>query len=246
MRYLVHTARPIFEDLIGTLVFYLIFVLTGSVIWAATIGLTIGVAQAVRHKLKREAVPGLLVIGIALTVSLGGLSLLTHSARFLLLKPSIIYCCIGATMLPRGWVKRYVPTIALDLLPTAIWDGVGWAWAWLMIGTAAANRAAAPPSGNVAPRSCHRLEAGAVRRAIWRLACSSRRRISRSFRRHSCRRLNAPSRKGSAALPTVPNWAIAAMAEIGGKRTFPVLGLRYVESWHFRRFPWCNYPPAVG
>lgn len=139
MRYLVHTARPLFEDLIGTLVFYLIFVLTGAVIWAAAIGLTVGVAQAVRHKLKHEAVPGLLVIGIALTISLGGVSLLTHSARFLLLKPSIIYCCIGATMLPRGWVKRYVPAIALDLLPTGIWDHVGWAWAWLMFGTAAAN-----------------------------------------------------------------------------------------------------------
>jgi intracellular septation protein len=148
MRYLVHTARPIFEDLISTLVFYLIFVLTGSVSLAAAVGLTIGVAQAVRHKLKQEAVPGLLVIGIALTVSLGGLSLLTHSARFLLLKPSIIYCCIGATMLPRGWVKRYVPAIALDLLPAATWDRVGWAWAWLMFGTAAVNVllvAALPP-----------------------------------------------------------------------------------------------------
>jgi intracellular septation protein len=148
MKYLVHTARPIFEDLIGTLAFYLLFVLTGSVGLAAAIGLAIGVAQAILHKLKREAVPGLLVIGIALTISLGGLSLLTHNARFLLLKPSIIYCCIGATMLPRGWVRRYVPAIALDLLPTATWDRVGWAWAWLMLGTAGANFllvAALPP-----------------------------------------------------------------------------------------------------
>lgn len=148
MRYLMPTARPIFEDLLGTLVFYLIFVLTGSVGLAAAIGLAIGVGQAVLHKLKHEDVPGLLVIGIALTISLGGLSLLTHSARFLLLKPSIIYCCIGATMLPRGWVTRYVPAIALDLLPANNWDRVGWAWAWLMFGTAAANvvfLAALPP-----------------------------------------------------------------------------------------------------
>jgi intracellular septation protein A len=148
MRYLIQTARPIFEDLIGTLAFYLLFVLTGSLTLAAAVGLAIGVAQAILHKLKHEAVPGLLVIGIALTVSLGALSLLTHSASFLLLKPSIIYCCIGATMLPRGWVKRYVPAIALDLLPAATWDRAGWAWAWLMFGTATANVllvAALPP-----------------------------------------------------------------------------------------------------
>lgn len=148
MRYLVRTARPIFEDLIGTLAFYLLFVLTGSVIFAATVGLAIGVTQAILHKLKHDTIPGLLVIGVALTVSLGALSLLTQSASFLLIKPSIIYCCIGATMLPRGWVKRYVPAIALDLLPTASWDRVGWAWALLMFGTAAANVllvAALPP-----------------------------------------------------------------------------------------------------
>lgn len=139
MRYLVQTARPVFEDLVATFTFYLLFVLTGSASLAATVGLLVGVLQAILHKLKREAVPGLLWIGIALTLSLGGLSLLTHSARFILLKPSIIYCCVGATMLPRGWVRRYVPAIALELLPAATWDRVGWAWAWLMFGTAAVN-----------------------------------------------------------------------------------------------------------
>lgn len=139
MRYLVQTARPIVEDLFGTAVFYVLFALTGSVGLAAAVGLAIGIAQVVRHKLRREAVPGLLLLGVALTIALGGFSLLTNSARFLLLKPSIVYCCIGATMLRRGWVRRYVPAIALELLPATTWDRVGWAWAWLMFGTAAAN-----------------------------------------------------------------------------------------------------------
>lgn len=139
MRYLIPTARPIFEDLVGTLAFYLLFLLTGSVALSAGVGLAIGLGQAVRHRLKGQPIPGLLTIGLALTVVLGGLSLLTHSARFILLKPSIVYCCIGLTMLPRGWVRRYVPDIALELLPPVTWDRVGWAWAWLMLGTAAAN-----------------------------------------------------------------------------------------------------------
>lgn len=139
MRYLVQTARPIFEDLVGTLAFYLLFILTKSLILAAMVGLAIGVAQVLGHKFRREPVPGLLLLGVMLTVTLGGLSLLTHNARILLLKPSIIYCCIGATMLPRGWVTRYVPDIARSLLPDATLDRVGWAWASLMFGTAAAN-----------------------------------------------------------------------------------------------------------
>jgi intracellular septation protein A len=139
VRYLIHTARPVFQDMLGTLAFYLLFVLTHSVLLAAAVGLAIGIGQAVLHKLKGQPVPGLLAIGIALTVSLGALSLLTHSAGFLLLKPSIIYSCLGLTMLSRGWVRRYVPEKALDLLPPKTWDRVGWAWAWLMFGTAAAN-----------------------------------------------------------------------------------------------------------
>lgn len=139
MRYLIHTARPIFEDMVGTLAFYLLFVLTGSIAVAAIVGLAIGIGQLAMHKIRGEAVPGLLVIGIMLTMTLGGLSLLTHDARIILLKPSIIYACLGFAMLPRGWVRRYVPVIALDLLPPITWDRVGWAWAWLMFGTAVAN-----------------------------------------------------------------------------------------------------------
>lgn len=139
MRYLVLTARPIFEDLVGTFAFYLLLVLTKSVTFAAAVGLAIGVAQMIRHKVIREPIPGLLLLGVMLTVTLGGLSLLMHNVSILLFKPSIIYCCIGAAMLPRGWVMRYVPDIAHDLLPDATWDRVGWAWAWLMFATAAVN-----------------------------------------------------------------------------------------------------------
>ena len=51
-------------------------------------------------------------------------------------------------MLPRGWVARYVPPIARELLPVATFDRVGWAWAALMFATAALNLAlvaALPP-----------------------------------------------------------------------------------------------------
>lgn len=139
MRYLLPTARPIAEDLAGTLAFYLLFLLTGSARLAAAVGLTVGIAQIGRHLYKREPVPVLLAIGVALTAVLGGLTLVTADARFLLVKPSIIYLAIGLPMLPRGWVHRYVPPLALELLPARTFDRVGWAWAALLLGSAVLN-----------------------------------------------------------------------------------------------------------
>lgn len=139
MRYLLPTARPIVEDLAGTFAFYGLFLLTGSARLGAAVGLAIGVAQIMRHVRRREPVPTLLAMGVALTALLGGLTLLTADPRFLFVKPSIIYLAIGLTMLPRGWVRRYVPPLALELLPARTFDWVGWGWALLLLGTAALN-----------------------------------------------------------------------------------------------------------
>lgn len=139
MRYLLPTAKPILEDMAGTLTFYLIFLLTGSARLAAAIGLAIGLSQIALHLYRRQPVPGLLAIGVALTAILGGLTLLTADPRFVLVKPSIIYLAIGLPMLPRGWVRRYVPPLALELLPARTFDRVGWAWAALLLGSAALN-----------------------------------------------------------------------------------------------------------
>lgn len=139
MRYLVSTAKPILEDLLGTAVFYAVLMATGSVIAAASAGLAVGFAQATRHRMKREQIPGLLLMGILLTITLGGLSIATDDPRIVMMKPTIVYCCIGATMLPRRWVLRYIPRIGLDMLPGATWERAGRAWTWLMFLIAVLN-----------------------------------------------------------------------------------------------------------
>ncbi|MEP9359132.1 septation protein IspZ [Sphingomonas sp. KR3-1] len=139
MRYFLASARPILEDLAGTLAFYFLYLATGSAQLAAAIGLAIGVLQVAVHVLRRQPVPVLLLMGVALTAALGTMTFFTHDARFMLLKPSIIYAAIGTTMLPRGWVTRYVPEIARELLPQSTFDRVGWGWAALTLGTALLN-----------------------------------------------------------------------------------------------------------
>jgi intracellular septation protein len=161
VRYLLASARPILEDLAGTLAFYLLYLVTGSAQLAAAIGLAIGILQIAAHALRRRPVPTLLLMGVALTAVLGTMTFFTRDARFMLLKPSIVYACIGVTMLARGWVTRYVPDIARELLPQSTFDRVGWGWAALILGTALLNLAL------VATLSPHRA---ALWFAIWAAA----------------------------------------------------------------------------
>lgn len=139
MRYFAATARPVVEDLAGTLAFYLLYVATGSAAVAAGTGLAIGLAQIGWHIRRGGPMPMLLLLGVALTVVLAAISLATDDPRVLLAKPSVAYAVVGAIMLPRGWVIRYVPAVARDLLPARTFDRVGWAWAALMFATAALN-----------------------------------------------------------------------------------------------------------
>src|SRR4029453_10553007 len=57
---------------------------------------------------------------------------------FVMLKPSMIYCIVGAYMLRPGWMTRYLPPIAVQTVPDLAWI-FGFVWAGLMFGSAALN-----------------------------------------------------------------------------------------------------------
>jgi intracellular septation protein len=62
---------------------------------------------------------------------LGSATLLTHDPRFVLAKPAIGHFAIGAIMLKRGWLLRYLPAIVTDTIPEYV-TVAGYAWAALM------------------------------------------------------------------------------------------------------------------
>ena len=68
---------------------------------------------------------------LALVIVLGGATLMTHDPRFVLAKPSIAHFAIGAIMLKRGWMLRYLPPIVADTIPKYV-TIAGYAWAALM------------------------------------------------------------------------------------------------------------------
>jgi len=62
---------------------------------------------------------------------LGSATLLTHDPSFVLAKPAIGHFAIGAIMLKRGWMLRYLPAIVTETIPEYV-TVAGYAWAALM------------------------------------------------------------------------------------------------------------------
>ena len=82
----------------------------------------------------------LLTGNVALSVVLGAgtVTLLTHDPRFVMIKPSVIYVVVGVVMLKRGWINRYLPPIAIELVPD-IAVIFGYVWSGLMFFSATLN-----------------------------------------------------------------------------------------------------------
>jgi intracellular septation protein A len=68
---------------------------------------------------------------LALVIVLGTATVLTQDPRFVLAKPAIAHFAIGAIMLKRGWMLRYLPQVVTETIPEYV-SIAGFAWAALM------------------------------------------------------------------------------------------------------------------
>jgi intracellular septation protein len=59
-----------------------------------------------------------------------------------MIKPSLIYVIVGLVMLKRGWLNRYLPPIAIEMVPDVAVI-FGYVWSSLMFFSAALNVAVA-------------------------------------------------------------------------------------------------------
>lgn len=142
MNYLLQSARLLVSDLASTIVFLVVLLATKNLILAVALGIGLGVAQIAWFKVRRKPIDAMQWLSIGLVVVSGTATLLTSDARFVMLKPSIVYCVVGAFMLRPGWMNRYLPPIAIELIPDVVW-AFGFAWAGLMFVSAALNVALA-------------------------------------------------------------------------------------------------------
>ena len=125
-------------DLASTILFFCLYALTRNITLAVTLGLALAIAQIGWQLLRRKPVDALQWVSLVVVIASGSATLITRNPVFVMVKPSLIYLMVGAAMLKRGWMNRYLPPRALEIVPDlAIF--FGYAWAGLMFFSAALN-----------------------------------------------------------------------------------------------------------
>lgn len=133
-----HAARVLTGDLASTLVFAGLNAAFHSLRLAVVAGIGVGVAQMGWHLARRRRPDALQVVALLLVVVFGTATLVTQDARFVMLKPTLIYLMVAAVMCRRGWMNRYAPPVALRWAAD-ITTVFGFVWAALFAATAGLN-----------------------------------------------------------------------------------------------------------
>jgi intracellular septation protein len=128
-------------DFLSAIVFLVLYLTTGNVVLATSVAVAGAVAQVLYSRFKGQPLSFMTYASLALVIVLGTATLLTNDPRFVLAKPAIAHFAIGAIMLKRGWMLRYMPPIVAETIPEYV-TIAGYAWAALMfvlgLGTIAA------------------------------------------------------------------------------------------------------------
>lgn len=120
------------SDFFSTIIFVVLYFSTGSVMLATIVAVLGALGQFVYARLKGISLDVMAYASVLLVVLLGGATLLTQDARFVLAKPSIGHFAVGAVMLRRDWMLRYVPQVVADSIPGYV-RLAGHLWAALMV-----------------------------------------------------------------------------------------------------------------
>lgn len=134
-------------DFFSTIVFLVVYLASDNVVLATGVAIGASIAQAIYARLKGDALGSMTWASLALVIVLGSATLLTNDPRFVLAKPAIAHFAIGAIMLKRGWMLRYMPPIVAETIPEYV-TMAGFAWALLMFALGAGTIAIAA-TGNI-------------------------------------------------------------------------------------------------
>jgi intracellular septation protein A len=130
------------SDLFSAILFLVLYLLTDNVVLATSVAIAGAIAQAIHARVTGKDMGFMSWASLALVVVLGTVTILTRDPRFVLAKPAIAHFAIGAIMLKRGWMLRYMPQIVVETIPEYI-TAAGYAWATLMFALGAGTIAVA-------------------------------------------------------------------------------------------------------
>ena len=138
MKNLFNAGKLLLLDMAATLFFLALYLLTNNVPLSVVLGMGLGIAQIGWQFARKKPIDTMQWMSLFLVLGAGTVTLITNDPRFIMIKPSVIYLIVGIVMLKRGWMNRYLPPIAKELVPD-IAVMVGYAWSGLMFFSAALN-----------------------------------------------------------------------------------------------------------
>jgi intracellular septation protein len=138
MKDLLHGAKYLALDMASTLLFLGAFLLTKNIPLAVGLGMALGIGQIAWEFARKQPIDTMQWLSLFLVVAGGTAALLTNDPRFVMIKPTLIYTIVGIVMLKPGWMNRYMPAIAAELVPDIALI-FGFAWSALMFASAALN-----------------------------------------------------------------------------------------------------------
>jgi intracellular septation protein A len=138
MRNLLHAGKFLLLDMASTVFFLVLFLLTKNLPLSIVLGIALGFAQIGWELLRKRPIGSLQWLSLVLIVASGTTAMITNNPRFVMVKPSLIYVVVGVVMLKPGWMNRYLPEIAMEVVPD-IGVVFGFVWAGLMFFSAVVN-----------------------------------------------------------------------------------------------------------
>ncbi len=138
MKSLFHSAKFLLIDMASTVFFVVLFSLTKNVLLSVALGVALGVAEMAWERSRGRPIDAMQWLSLFLVVATGAATFFTKDPRFILIKPSIIYVIVAIVMLKPGWMNRYLPEQAIQIVPD-IGVAFGFVWSGLMFLTAIIN-----------------------------------------------------------------------------------------------------------
>lgn len=138
MKSFLRTLGLLLSDLASTFLFLAVLLGTDDMALAIVSGMVLGGVQILWLRLRGRRIETMQWLSLGLVLGSGGVALVTGDPRIVMLKPSLIYLIVGAVMMRRGWMLRYLsPQVQATLGDVSV--VFGYVWAGLMVFSAVLN-----------------------------------------------------------------------------------------------------------
>src|SRR5258706_4591072 len=138
MKNLFEAGKLLLLDMASTFFFLVLYLLTHNITLSVVLGVGLGIGQIGWQFARKQPIDTMQWMSLFLVLGSGAATLITNDPRFVMVKPSVIYLIVGIVMLKPGWMNRYLPPVAIELVPDVAFI-FGFVWAGLMFFSAALN-----------------------------------------------------------------------------------------------------------